>query len=145
MSKNIFILNDPNDINPYREQANFDSVAISNLDSLINNYYNVICVTCIEKLTEENAIKVINTIDNKLRPGGEALVVMVDKSKICQLFLDKTIDEQTLIESLSGIKNNISSDKIIDLLGKNFDVVNIAKSNGSQTIHLGKKNHENQV
>lgn len=143
MSKNIFILNSANDINPYREQANFDPVSISNLESLTNDYYNLICVACMEQVSEEDAKKILQTIVSKLRPGGEVLIVMNDIRKQCQLFVDNTIEESQIVSVFINRKNTISSDQIIEnLLASSFEIINIAKSAGKQTIHMGKK-HEN--
>jgi len=140
MSKNIFILSDPNDINPYKEQAHFDPVSVSNLGSLTNDYYNIICVTCMERVVEEDAKKVLQAIVSKLRPGGEVLIVMNDIRKQCQLFIDNTIEESQIVSIFTNRKNTISSDQIIEnLLASSFEIINIAKSEGKQTIHMGKK------
>lgn len=144
MQKNIFILNGANDVNPYQDRAHFDPVAVSNLDSLINDYYNLICVTCIENVDSQTAEKILYHIDTKLRPGGEALIVITDRRKLCQLFLDNTIDESEFLQNLATCKNEISIDRIVNSL-QNFEVINIAKSNSKQTIHLGKKAHANQM
>lgn len=138
MSKNVFILNNPNDVNPFKEQANFDPVSVSNLEQLTNNYCNVICVTCLEEVdlgTRENIFK---TLINKTRPSGEVLIIINDKKNLCRLYLDSVIDDTTFISNISQSRYPISETDILNQLQPNFSVINVNKNNGKIIFHLGK-------
>lgn len=139
MSKNIFILNNPNDVNPFKEQANFTPVAISNLDQLVNNYNNVICVTCLEDVEDSIRNKVFETLINKLRPNGEALIIINDKKNLCRLYLDNAIDDKTFISQIHQSKYPLSEQDILNSLKSYFNIININKNNGKIILHLGKK------
>ena len=139
MSKNIFILNSPNDINPFKDQVTFDPVSISNLDQLTNNYCNIICVTCIEDVDLENRDKIFQSIITKLRPSGEAIIIINDKKNLCRLYLDNVIDDNTFISQITQSRYAINEKNILDSLQDHFNVININKNNGKIVLHLGKK------
>ena len=138
MSKNVFILNNPNDVNPFKQQANFDPVSVSNLDQLTNNYCNVICVTCLEEVDLETRENIFKTLIHKTRPGGEILIVVNDKKNLCRLYLDNVIDDAAFIGNISQSQYPISETDILNKLQPNFGVININKNNGKIIFHLGK-------
>tara|TARA_Y100000385_G_scaffold287100_1_gene350534 strand:+ start:446 stop:868 length:423 start_codon:yes stop_codon:yes gene_type:complete len=139
MSKNIFILNSPNDVNPFKDQATFDPVSISNLDQLTNNYYNIICVTCIEDVDLENRDKIFQSIITKLRPSGEAIIIINDKKNLCRLYLDNVIDDNMFVSQIAQSRYAINEKNILDSLQDHFNVIHINKNNGKIVLHLGKK------
>jgi len=139
MSKNIFILNSPNDVNPFKDQVTFDPVSISNLDQLTNNYYNIICVTCIEDVDLENRDKIFQSIITKLRPSGEAIIIINDKKNLCRLYLDNVIDDNMFVSQIAQSRYAINEKNILDSLQDHFNVIHINKNNGKIILHLGKK------
>jgi len=139
MSKNIFILNSPNDVNPFKDQVTFDPVSISNLDQLTNNYYNIICVTCIEDVDLENRDKIFQSIITKLRPSGEAIIIINDKKNLCRLYLDNVIDDNMFVSQIAQSRYAINEKNILDSLQDHFNVIHINKNNGKIVLHLGKK------
>lgn len=139
MSKNIFVLNGPNDINPFGNRASFDPVAVSNLESIVNNYCNLICVTCLEDVDESTKDRILSCVHSKLRPGGEALIVITDKQNLCRLYVDQVITDTEFMSQILYSKYPISETEIINKMSDTFQLINMARSDGKITIHLGKK------
>ena len=86
-----------------------------------------------------NRDKIFQSIITKLRPSGEAIIIINDKKNLCRLYLDNVIDDDMFVGQIAQSRYVINEKNILDSLQDHFNVININKNNGKIVLHLGKK------
>jgi 2-polyprenyl-3-methyl-5-hydroxy-6-metoxy-1,4-benzoquinol methylase len=138
MNKNIFLVASPNEINPYKNALNFDTVNIAQLDTLINSFHGVIYVGCLENIPTTEHETLVTQLINKLRPGGELILSITNRKAICQLYLDNTIGDNDFHTKISLNQYPVSTTGLSSLVQKfNNAVISKNINSGTNTyIHI---------
>ena len=65
---------------------NFENVLFNNIENLVNSSIDAIYCAILNKIPKDLIGSTISDLSNKIRPGGQLILVLTDTKTVCRLF-----------------------------------------------------------
>jgi hypothetical protein len=94
---------------------------------------------------EKNKINFyLDSISEKIRYGGQLMLVIADIRKLCEAYVNKSISDQIFFDSIKDVCEDLGEDQLINYLTTKhrLDVIGIVKNNSTTAITFQRKNND---
>lgn len=122
----------------------FSDVQISDIESVINYSIDVIYCSILNKLDKSKVSYYLDTIANKVRYGGQLIIVVTDIRAVCASYVNKSISDEIFFETVKDVSQELDNETILSyLLSKHgFSIIGMEKNNHSVAMSFQRKNHD---
>lgn len=124
----------------YRNIAEgFESVHVSSISNLVDFSIDTILYYNIGYSQKSESKKNLQTLSDKLRPGGSMVVKFTNLDLICKNYLDKKIKNNELINAIKHINTGMSIDEMFTFVNNDsLRITKIAKENNDISMVVTK-------
>lgn len=128
---------------------NFENVLFNNIENLVNSSIDVIYCAILNRIPKNLIESTISSLSNKIRPGGQLVLVLTDTKTVCKLFSEGSMSNEDFFNFMSNAQNLFflsEFEEIFDKhLSKDFNVINTELQNNSLIISLQRATNDRHV
>lgn len=106
MNKKIFLAITPTDT--ANNMNGFHTININQLQEIFPCSVDLMYCNSFNILSNDMASNVLAAILEKIKPGGQLILNLLDVKKICQTYINANMDEKTFFEYIKQINNSIN-------------------------------------
>lgn len=127
----------------------FENILFNNIENLVNSSIDVVYCAVLNKIPKDLIESTISELSNKIRPGGQLVIILTDAKTICKLFSEGSMSNDDFFGFMSNTQNLFflsEFEEIFDKhLNKDFNVINTELQNNNIIISLQRANHDRHV
>lgn len=122
----------------------FTDVQISEISSLVNYSIDMIYCSILNKVEKNKINFYLDSITEKIRYGGQLMLVVTDIRKVCERYVNKSISDEIFFDSIRDVSEDLNEDQMINYLTTKhrLDVIGIVKNNNTTAITFQRKNND---
>ena len=122
----------------------FLDVQVADLNTLVNYSIDIMYCPVLNKIEKNKTNYYLDLMSEKIRHGGQIVIVITNIKKICVAYIDRTLSDQSFFEMLRDTSESLDHEQIAQYLTTkhNFDLVNVEHANYTTCITLQRKKHD---
>ena len=133
MSRNIAVCIDKS---VFRAIDGFNSVDINNLGNIINYSVDALVVDNLNMINDDDIPMLWQELCNKMGVGGQIVIRFIDAKILAKNFVDNIIGDTEFMNYISILKSVLTVDKVYNLIGPDFIIVDTDRSEIYTTIKV---------
>jgi hypothetical protein len=122
----------------------FMDVQISDLNTLVNYSIDIMYCSVLNKVEKNKTNQYIDLMSEKIRHGGQIVIVVTNIKKICAAYVSNILSDETFFEMIRDTSESLDPEQIAKYLTSkhNFDLINTEHANYTTCITLQRKKHD---
>lgn len=137
MNKKIYIA--INDTDMSKSIEDFQTMQANDIQNLFSCSIDMIYVESFNFLSQNIAVPFLETILDKIKPGGQCLIKLIDIKKICNLYSNGSISEEAFFQYIKQANNSINVMSILSYCNnKNYKIIDTKKSELTTIVSISK-------
>lgn len=118
----------------------FTEVPLTDVDSIVNYSVDMMYCSALNKVDKSKINQYMDAICNKIRYGGQVVLVISDIKKLCNLYLSKSIDDGEFFEAVADSHQLLTEHQIVHTMtSKSFELLSVEKNKTDIAMSFGRK------